>query len=100
MRGIPCPVQHSLFLLLDLSTDDQVSRCPGENRPAKFSSLKSLTLFFPSNRGADTSRIYFLGLKGEFSAFTREPVVTVYEAQANPADHKKIPGLEGVGREL
>ncbi|KAK4053268.1 hypothetical protein OIO90_004042 [Microbotryomycetes sp. JL221] len=63
-------------------------------RPAKFPSVHSLTLFFPSNHGEETSRISFVGFKGEYSAFTRDPVITVYEAQANPADHAKIPGLD------
>ncbi|GJN89180.1 hypothetical protein Rhopal_002154-T1 [Rhodotorula paludigena] len=63
-------------------------------RPAKFPSVRSLTLFFPSNHGEDTTRVSFVGFKGEFSALTRDPIITVYEAQANPADHAKIPGLD------
>ncbi|GAA5848135.1 hypothetical protein JCM9279_007468 [Rhodotorula babjevae] len=62
--------------------------------PAKFPSVRSLTLFFPSNHGEDTTRISFVGFKGEYSALTRDPIITVYEAQANPADHAKIPGLD------
>ncbi|CAE7095508.1 unnamed protein product [Rhizoctonia solani] len=64
-------------------------------KPAKFSSCRSLTLFFPSAQGADTLKIYYVGLVGEWSQFTQDPVVTVYEAQANPADHKKIFGTDG-----
>ncbi|GAA5906096.1 hypothetical protein JCM6882_003557 [Rhodosporidiobolus microsporus] len=64
--------------------------------PAKFPSVQSLTLFFPSNHGEDTTRIYFVGFKGEYSALTRDPIITVYEAQANPADHAKIPGLDNM----
>ncbi|GAA5860040.1 hypothetical protein JCM1840_001853 [Sporobolomyces johnsonii] len=63
-------------------------------RPAKFPSVQSLTLFFPSNHGEDTTRISFIGFKGEYSPLTRDPIITVYEAQANPADHAKIPGLD------
>lgn len=70
------------------------------SRPSKFASVKSLTLFFPANAGADTSRIYFLGFKGDFSPRNKDPVITVYEATPNPADHKKIKGLDGVGREV
>lgn len=62
-------------------------------RPAKFPSVQSLTLFFPSNHGEDTTRISYVGFKGEFSNFTRDPIITVYEAQANPADHAKIAGI-------
>ncbi|KWU46126.1 DUF1000-domain-containing protein [Rhodotorula sp. JG-1b] len=61
--------------------------------PAKFPSVQSLTLFFPSNHGEDTTRISYVGFKGEFSNFTRDPIITVYEAQANPADHAKIAGI-------
>ncbi|KAK4046207.1 hypothetical protein OIV83_006239 [Microbotryomycetes sp. JL201] len=66
-------------------------------RPAKFPSIHSLTLFFPSNHGEDTSRISFVGFKGEHTPFTRDPIITVYEASANPADHQKIPGLDETG---
>lgn len=37
------------------------------NRVAKFSSIRSLTLFFSENFGGDTTKISFIGLKGEFS---------------------------------
>ncbi|BGP39853.1 hypothetical protein JCM10450v2_003826 [Rhodotorula kratochvilovae] len=63
-------------------------------RPAKFPSVRSLTLFFPSNHGEATTRVSFVGFKGEYSALTRDPIITVYEAQANPADHAKLPGLD------
>ncbi|GAA6010727.1 hypothetical protein JCM11491_002917 [Sporobolomyces phaffii] len=63
-------------------------------RPAKFPSVTSLTLFFPSNYGEDTTRILFIGFRGEYSPMTRDPIITVYEAQANPADHQKISGLD------
>lgn len=39
-------------------------------RPAKFPSVRSLTLFFPSNHGEDTTRVSFVGFKGEYSALT------------------------------
>ncbi|GAA6063140.1 hypothetical protein JCM10212_001188 [Sporobolomyces blumeae] len=63
-------------------------------RPAKFPSVTSLTLFFPSNHGEDTTRISFVGFRGEYTPLKRDPIITVYEAQANPADHAKIPGLD------
>ncbi|KAG0241261.1 hypothetical protein BGW41_006115 [Actinomortierella wolfii] len=62
-------------------------------RVSKFSSLRNLTLFFPENHGGDTTRISFVGLKGEFSEFKKDPIITVYELQANPADHK-VPGAQ------
>ena len=32
----------------------------------KFNNVKSLTLHFPTNFGGDTTRIYYIGLRGEF----------------------------------
>jgi hypothetical protein len=55
---------------------------------AKFSSLHCLTLFFPSNfSGSDRTRISYIGLKGEFTQINRDPVIAIYEASADLADH-------------
>ena len=55
---------------------------------AKFSSLHCLTLFFPSNfSGSETTRISYIGLKGEFLEINRDPVIALYEASADLADH-------------
>jgi hypothetical protein len=32
--------------------------------------VHSLTLFFPSNLGEDTTRLFFVGFKGEYSPMT------------------------------
>lgn len=55
---------------------------------AKFSNLRSLTLFFDKNFGDDITKISYIGLHGEYSEFTRDPIIAIYEAAANPADHK------------
>ncbi|GJJ08670.1 hypothetical protein Clacol_002889 [Clathrus columnatus] len=62
-------------------------------RPAKFSNISSITLFFPSSQGADTTRLYYLNRK-------EAPTAIVYEAQANPADHPKIQGTESFGTHI
>ena len=55
---------------------------------AKFSSLHCLTLFFPSNfSGSECTRISYIGLKGEFIEINRDPVIAIYEASADLADH-------------
>lgn len=37
--------------------------------------MQSLTLYFPANHGEDTTRISFLGFKGEYTPLTvRQPV--------------------------
>eukprot|EP00003_Mantamonas_plastica_P002733 TRINITY_DN1209_c0_g1_i3.p1 TRINITY_DN1209_c0_g1~~TRINITY_DN1209_c0_g1_i3.p1 ORF type:complete len:182 (+),score=59.56 TRINITY_DN1209_c0_g1_i3:148-693(+) len=55
----------------------------------KFRSCANITIFFNSNFGAETSKIYYLGLKGVTSKIVREQVViATYESSANLADHK------------
>ncbi|RCH86983.1 hypothetical protein CU097_006287 [Rhizopus azygosporus] len=61
-------------------------------KTTKFSNVRNITLFFPENFGEDTSIIRYLGFKGEWNELKRDPIITVYEASANPADHK-IPGV-------
>ncbi|EKM78576.1 hypothetical protein AGABI1DRAFT_114200 [Agaricus bisporus var. burnettii JB137-S8] len=64
-------------------------------KTAKFSNVSSLTLFFPESQGSDTIQIYYLGFLGHWTERKNNPVITVYEAQANLADHTKIQGTEG-----
>ncbi|KAI0926421.1 hypothetical protein AcW1_008601 [Taiwanofungus camphoratus] len=63
--------------------------------PAKFPNVTSITLFFPASQGADTTRIYYIGFLGQWSERKNAPVITVYEAQPNLADHEKIQGMSG-----
>ena len=81
--------------------------------------MSILTLFFNQNAGGDQTQIFYLGFKGEFAKVSPNfeamppaylawtdalpalkragrPGQIVYEAQANPADHVKLPGM-GVG---
>jgi hypothetical protein len=39
-------------------------------RPAKFPATQSVTLFFPSNYGEDTTRLYSIGFKGDYKPLT------------------------------
>lgn len=64
---------------------------------AKFSTTRSLTLFFEDNWGAgeeDVTRISYIAFKGDFMALNKEPVSFLYEAAANPGDHQAIPGTK------
>ncbi|KAK0204590.1 PITH domain-containing protein [Desarmillaria ectypa] len=61
-------------------------------KAAKFSNVSSITLFFPASQGAETTRIYYVGFLGQWTERKSRPVITVYEAQANLADHAKIQG--------
>jgi len=62
---------------------------------AKFSNLSSITLFFPASQGADTTQIYYVGFLGHWIERKNNPIITVYETQANLADHEKIQGTDG-----
>lgn len=81
-------------------------------KTVKFSNISSVTLFIPASRGADTTRVEYVGFLGTWSKVRRKrlakakrdvtgaqrnenPVITVYEAQANLADHEKIQGMDG-----
>ncbi|GAB1598298.1 PITH domain-containing protein 1-like [Argonauta hians] len=65
---------------------------------ARFNQVEHLTLYFPSNFGAELTRIYYIGLKGDFTAFKRHGVtICNYEARANPSDHK-VDSLEMMGK--
>ncbi|PRT53590.1 PITH domain-containing protein 1 [Wickerhamiella sorbophila] len=57
---------------------------------AQLSNVTSITLHIPSNYGAETSAMTYIGLRGDFKELNRAPVVTMYEAAANPADHRNI----------
>merc|ERR1712176_169981 len=62
-----------------------------------FSSVHHLTLYFPSNMGADQTKIYYIGLSGEWTKATRVGVVNaVYEARPMIQDHQQDV-KEGVG---
>ncbi|EON61059.1 hypothetical protein W97_00270 [Coniosporium apollinis CBS 100218] len=83
---------------IELSQTSEVQELPIKR--ALFNTTRCLALFFPDNfgDGEDVTRISYLGFKGEFMKLNKEPVNFLYEAAANPADHKTIVGTrEGMG---
>ncbi|KAF9516905.1 hypothetical protein BS47DRAFT_1326836 [Hydnum rufescens UP504] len=64
-------------------------------KTAAFSNVRCLTVFFPEAQGRETTRISYIGFTGDFVELKNQPVVTVYETQANLADHEKIQGTDG-----
>ena len=55
---------------------------------ARFSNTEHLSIHFPSNFGEDTTKIYYIGLKGDFMEAHKHGVtICNYEAKPNPADH-------------
>ena len=64
-----------------------------------FSSVHHLSLHFPTNFGEDVTKIYYIGLKGEFTPSNRVGVVNaVYEARPMMEDHKQDVKQEGFAR--
>ncbi|KAK9370641.1 galactose-binding domain-like protein [Lipomyces kononenkoae] len=57
---------------------------------AIFSNVQSICVFILDNHGEDTTKITYVGLRGEWKEFSKDPVVTIYEAAANPSDHKSL----------
>jgi len=67
---------------------DEEGKLEYKTKIVKFSSVYHLTLHFPSNYGADNTKIYYIGLSGEWTKSERVGVVhAVYEARAMPQDH-------------
>lgn len=57
-------------------------------RFTRFQNVTSLALFIDRNFGADATVVQYVGLKGEFTRYRREAVVTTYEARPLAGDHK------------
>ena len=70
---------------------------------ALWNGTTSINLFFEDNHSGgeeDVTRISYLGFKGDFMALNREPVHVLYEAAANPKDHKVIQGLTNTSQSM
>ncbi|KAJ9607554.1 hypothetical protein H2200_007632 [Cladophialophora chaetospira] len=70
---------------------------------ALWNGTTSINLFFEDNHSGgeeDVTRISYLGFKGDFMALNREPVHVLYEAAADPKDHKVIQGLTNTSQSM
>jgi hypothetical protein len=87
---------------LSISQTSEVQEIPVKR--AYFNTTRSLALFFEdnwSNGEEEETVISYLAFKGDFMKLNKEPVSVMYEAAANPSDHKSIVGIgEGVGRSI
>jgi len=73
----------------ELSRTSEVQELPV--RRARFNAVRRIALFFPDNFGdgdEDVTRISYVGFRGEWMQLGRAPANILYEAAANPADHK------------
>lgn len=74
---------------LELSQTSDVQEVPVKR--ALFGKVQRLVLFFVDNFGdgdEDVSRISYLGFKGEWTRLGKAPTNILYEAAAQPGDHK------------
>jgi len=84
---------------LSIAQSNEVQEYPVKR--ALFSTTRNITLFFEDNWGhgdEDVTRISYIAFKGDYMRLNKEPVSFLYEAAANPADHKAIVGTQqGMG---
>jgi len=81
---------------LQLAQSNEIQEYPVKR--VLFNSTQSIALFFNDNWGQgeeDVTRISYLAFKGQYMHLSKEPVSFLYEAAANPSDHKAIAGIEG-----
>lgn len=74
---------------LELSQTGDLQEIPVKR--ALFGKVQRLVLFFADNFGdgdEDVTRISYIGFKGEWTQLGRAPANIIYEAAANPGDHK------------
>ncbi|KAL7808883.1 translation protein [Trichoderma gracile] len=75
--------------VIELSQTSEVQEIPVKR--ALFGSVQRLVLFFVDNFGdgdEEVSRISYLGFKGEWTRLGKAPTNIIYEAAAQPGDHK------------
>lgn len=74
---------------LELSQTSEVQEIPVKR--ALFGKVQRLSLFFSDNFGdgeEEVSRVSYLGFKGEWTRLGKAPTNIIYEAAAQPGDHK------------
>lgn len=74
---------------LELSQTSDVQEIPVKR--ALFGKVQRLALFFADNFGdgeEDVTRLSYVGFKGEWTRLGKAPTNIIYEAAAQPGDHK------------
>ena len=87
---------------LELAQTAEVQEHPVKR--ALFNTTRSLALLFEDNFGdgeEDVTELSYLAFKGQFMRLSKEPINFLYEAAANPGDHKSIVGTkQGMGSDI
>ncbi|KAF6065146.1 PITH domain family protein [Candida albicans] len=62
----------------------------------KFTGVNQLTIFIEDiyDEGEEECHLHSIELRGEFTELNKDPVITLYESAANPADHKNLTIVE------
>ena len=61
-----------------------------QTRYTKFQSVATITMYFPDSFSGDSTKLHFIGFKGEYTQNQRDKVVNcVYESKPLPQDHKQ-----------
>ena len=62
----------------------------------KFTGVQTLTLFIENiyDEGEEECHLHSIELRGDFTELNKDPIITLYELAANPADHKNITVVE------
>ncbi|KAK6510048.1 hypothetical protein TWF481_004761 [Arthrobotrys musiformis] len=93
------PTQVVEIPLVPPSARPEVTEIPLKR--SLFNNVRSLSLFFEENHSygeEEVTKVWYLGLRGDFMKVGREPVITLYEAAANPRDHVNlVPGEKVAG---
>ena len=72
----------------DLQPDHE-GKLEYHTKVARFSNVEHLSVYITKNFGADTTKVYYIGLKGDFMQAHKHGVtICTYEAKPNPADHQ------------
>ena len=50
-----------------------------KTQASKFSNIRNLTLFIPSNFGAEQTVVSYIGFNGDFTVLKQDPIITNYE---------------------
>jgi len=67
---------------------------------AKFNNISNITIYISDNFGGSTTKIYYIGLKGDYTApLQKGPIITSYESKPQLKDHQ-MPSDQGMSRQL